>query len=234
MQRDLQLGSYETAWMLLHKLRRSLVESPERFERLTGRIELDDAYVGGVERGTRGRGTTSKAKILVAVEVAGTGCGRTVLTVVEAMTAPALESATLAAVTPGATITTDGHASYDGLGALGYRHDRKVEGTPAKAGILFPRVHRVISNLKRWLLCTHAGRVTKKHLQRYLNEFQYRFNRRGRTVDIFRRLIQRLTFQGPLTYTELVGTQRADRSPDRDLKASQEQPKEQVEDCPEQ
>jgi transposase-like protein len=206
LQRDLGIGSYETAWLLLHKVRRALKETPGFFRLLTARVEVDDAYVGGVERGAGGRGTETKAKIVVAVEEKRAVAGRATLTVVEEMSGEELVGATVASVEPGATVKTDGWGGYGGLGDAGFRHRPIVEGAPENAGKLFPRVHRVISLCKRWLLGTHGGRVSHEHLQRYLDEFQYRFNRRGQIQDLFRRVLRRLTFNAPFSYRELVAT----------------------------
>lgn len=195
-QRQLGLSRYETAFQMLHKLRSALV-APDR-ERLHGEVEVDEAYVGGEEHGTgkRGRGT-SKALVVVGVEVvrydapdptdpdnpdAGiqkVRAGRVRMTVIPDATADVLVPWVKANVLEGALVLTDGLKSYNGLAEVGFAHRRVLQKHEGKStGQYLPMVHLIISNLKRWLLGTHKGAVDAKHLQAYLNEFVFRFNRR--------------------------------------------------------
>jgi len=179
LQRVLGLGSYETAWAMLHKLRLAMVR-PGR-ERLSGVVEVDETYWGGEEEGVRGRETVEKALIIVAAEaIAGPGSaiGRIRLSHIDDVKRRTLHGFIAQSVEPGSTVVTDGLQAYREMD--GYVHKRYVrKHQPANAEEeLLPRVHRVISLLKRWLLGTHQGAVSHSHLNAYLNEFTFRFNRR--------------------------------------------------------
>lgn len=204
LQRILGLRSYRTAWSWLHKLRRAMVRAGR--EKLAGVVEVDDAFVGGVEEDVAGRGSLEKAKIVVAVEVEGKRLGRIRIRHIPDFSARSLVPFIQENVEPGATVRTDGWSGYQGLSDTGYKHLARVIGDRKRASKLFPSVHRVISLLKRWLLGTHQGRVSVKHLQRYLDEFVFRFNRRkSRHVGkIFFRLAQQGTATRPVGYRELV------------------------------
>jgi transposase-like protein len=175
LQRVLGLGSYKNAWTLLHKLRRAMVR-PSR-ERLHGLVEVDEAYWGGEEAGVRGRQSVTKALIVVAAEAAGKNIGRIRLRYIPDACRATLHGFIQQAIEPGSTVTTDGLQAYREL--EGYVHDRQIQKQqPADAEHLLPRVHRVISLLKRWLMGTHQGGIAQEHLEDYLNEFTFRFNRR--------------------------------------------------------
>ena len=178
LQRVLGLGSYETAWALLHKLRRAMVR-PGR-ERLAGEVEADETYVGGVASGKRGRGAAKKAIVEVAVEKRGAGMGRARLVRIPDLSAESLLAAIEAAVEPGTVLYTDHFKGYAGLAAAGYIHyPTAISSTGDPAHVVMPRVHRLASLLKRWLLGTHQGAVRPEHLDDYLGEFAFRFNRRS-------------------------------------------------------
>jgi len=175
LQRVLGLGSYPTAWAWLHKLRRAMVR-PGR-DRLTGEVEVDETFVGGVEEGGGRRHVGNKALVAVAAEIRDTAIGRVRLQRVRDSSADSLVGFVQQAVEPGSVVITDGLPSYAGLPAAGYVHrPRVVQGSGKTADTLLPRVHRVASLLKRWLLGTHQGRVERKHLPYYLDEFTFRFH----------------------------------------------------------
>lgn len=176
LQRVLGLRKYETAWTWLHKLRSAMVR-PGR-DLLSGRVEVDETYLGGLEEGYPGRGTQEKSLIAVAVEEVGKRSGRIRLSVLKTASAENLQNFIQANIATGSTVHTDGWSGYSGLSKLGYTHEVSVVRT-AKAHDLLPRTHRVISLLKRWLLGTHQGAVGHKHLDYYLDEFTFRFNRRA-------------------------------------------------------
>ena len=177
LQRVLGLGQYQTAWTWLHKLRRAMVR-PGR-ERLAGTVEADAVYVGGEAPGKPVRSLGKQALVAVAVEERGAGMGRIRLQRVANASAASLEAFLLQAVEPGSLIRTDGRPSYSRLQALGYRHEQVVTGADrARPEQDFARVHRVAALLKRWLLGTHQGAVQNQHLDYYLDEFTFRFNRR--------------------------------------------------------
>ena len=213
LQRILGLGSYRTAWALLQKLRRAMVR-PGR-EHLSGRIEVDDTYVGGEEQGVRGRQTWKKALVVVAAEENGRGIGRIRMARVRRATKTELHAFVKGSVEPGSTVRTDGWEGYVGLDEIGYGHEfvflAGQEESPAQ---LLPRVHRVASLLKRWLLVTHQGAVSREHLDSYLDEFTFRFNRRTsrHRGKLFFRLVQQAAAIGPTTYTQMVKHARGPRA----------------------
>jgi transposase-like protein len=205
LQRVLGLGSYVTAWTWLHKLRRAMVR-PGR-DRLQGRVELDELFVGGIEEGVRGRQTETKALVAVACEERGKGIGRIRLRRVPDASRSSLEAFIAEAVEPGSLVHTDGWEGYADLTKKGYRHRVTVAETPRLASRLFPRVHLVASLLKRWLLGTHQGAVSHAHLDYYLDEFTFRFNRRTSRSrgKLFQRLVEQALAVDPVPYKKLVG-----------------------------
>jgi transposase-like protein len=206
LQRVLGLGSYETAWSCLHKLRRAMVR-PGR-DRLTGVVEVDEAFIGGVSSGT-GRDGLGKALVVIAAEEDGAGIGRIRLGRVADGSTPSLHGFIQHTVAPGSTVHTDGWAPYQGLERLGYAHTiTRLKGKGKEAAVeLLPRVHRVASLLKRWLLGTHQGAVGPTHLDYYLDEFTFRFNRRRSASrgKLFFRLLEQAVQVAPVTYGDIVG-----------------------------
>jgi len=210
LQRQLGLKRYETVWTWLQKLRRAMVR-PNR-DRLSGIVEVDETYVGGEEIGVRGRKTHKKALVLVAAEEQGKRIGRIRLERVKDASASTLLPFIERVVVPGSVIHTDGWDAYAGVSQKGYRHQvTKIQGSGQEAHELLPRVHRVASLLKRWLLGTHQGAVRKKHLEYYLDEFTFRFNRRSSRErgKLFRRLIEQALQYDPLTWTEVAAGKAA-------------------------
>lgn len=205
LQRVLGLGSYKTAWMLLHKLRRAMVR-PRR-DRLRGVVEVDETYWGAEETGARGRLTQDKALIVVAAQEDGEGIGRVRLRHIPDVTRASLHGFIREAIEPGATVRTDGLSAY--LGLEGYVHDRRIRRGQDEGEHLLPRVHRVVSLLKRWLLGTHQGAVGHEHLNAYLDEFTFRFNRRTSASrgKLFYRLIQQAVQIEPVPSATLVKPQ---------------------------
>ncbi len=205
LQGILGLGSYRTAWTWLHKLRRAMVR-PGR-DQLTGEVEVDETFVGGVEPGGGRRHIGKKALVAVAAEVRGRAIGRIRLRRVPNSSADSLLSFVQEAVAPGTVVITDGLQSYRGLPRLGYHHDRRpLRGREENSEAMLPRVHRVASLLKRWLLGTHQGSVSREHLDYYLDEFTFRFNRRRsrHRGKLFYRLLQQAVAAGPVPYAALV------------------------------
>jgi transposase-like protein len=202
LQRQLGLKRYETAWAMLQKLRRAMVR-PER-DRITGMVEVDDAYVGGLEKGRRGgrQQGGSKAIVAAAVEIRGHGSGRIRLGVVPNVSGDSLVGFVEGAVAPGSVVLTDGWMGYVPLKKKGYDHQPKTQGAGENATKLLPRVHRVFSNLKTWLKGTHHG-VGRKHLPHYLNEFTFRFNRRHTPMAAFQTLLGLAGQHTPTTYKML-------------------------------
>jgi hypothetical protein len=206
LQRALGLGSYKTAWAMLHKLRRAMVR-PGR-DRLRGIIEVDETYWGGEEEGVIGRLTEDKALIAVAAEEAGKGIGRIRLRRIPDLTKATLHAFIRQSVEPASRVRTDGLPAY--LGLQDYRHDRQVQRKQPPGEHLMPRVHRVVSLLKRWLLGTHQGAVGHDHLDAYLDEFTFRFNRRTSRSrgKLFYRLAQQAVQVDPAPFTVIIKPQR--------------------------
>ena len=212
LQRVLGLASYETAWSWLHKLRRAMVRTGR--DRLSGVVEVDEGYLGGVEKGLDGRKAHGKATIAVAAEEDGEAIGRIRMRRVPDVSSQSLEGFVTASVEPGSVVHTDGWSGYNGLRALGYLHAvTKLAGARETASEAMPRVHRVVSLLKRWLLGTHQGAVSHEHLDYYLDEFTFRFNRRTsrHRGKLFYRLLQQAVITAPAPYQSLVRSVRRTR-----------------------
>ena len=205
LQRVLGLGSYQTAWTVLHKLRRAMVR-PGR-DKLGGRIEVDETQVGGP--GHKGRGSPTKALVVIAAQEEGKGVGRIRMARIPDGSASHLHRFIQGAVVSGSYVHTDGWKPYQGLAQLGYQHEAsKLKGQPLSAATeVLPRVHRVASLLKRWLLGTHQGAIAPEHLDYYLDEFTFRFNRRTSASrgKLFYRLVQQAVQVTPAPYHTLVG-----------------------------
>lgn len=209
LQRELGFTRYETVWTWLHKLRRAMVR-PGR-DRLSGRVEVDETYLGGEEEGLRGREVEKKFIVAIAVEEDGAGMGRVRLRKVEDVSQRSLLPFVQKAVESGSVIHTDGWRGYANLPSHGYKHEvTNVSRSEELAHELLPRVHRVAALLKRWLLGTHQGAVGKNHLDYYLDEFTFRFNRRtsNKRGKLFYRLIQQAVQVDPVSWGEVAAGQR--------------------------
>ena len=204
MQRLLGLGSYRTAWNWLHKLRRAMVR-PGR-DRLAGTVEVDETFIGGERSGKRGRGAAGKTLVVIAAQADGKRIGRIRLARVASASGPHLEAVVRQAVEPDSTVRTDGWGGYNGLNELGYRREI-VRSTPAVGENLLPLANRVAALLKRWLLGTHQGAVQPTHLDYYLDEFTFRFNRRtsGSRGLLFYRLLDHAVHLPPVLTCTLKG-----------------------------
>ena len=207
VQQILGLQSYQTAWTWLHKLRRAMVR-PNR-EKLKGVVETDETFVGG-EDPKGGAWIEQKALVVIAAEEDGTGIGRIRMATIPAATRVYLHRFVKQITEPGSVIHTDGRPAYDGLDSLGYAHRQTVllgHQDKNAASKLLPRVHRIASLLKRWLLGTHQGAVSAEHLDYYLDEFTFRFNRRTSRSrgKLFFRLLQQAVQVEPATYRSMIG-----------------------------
>lgn len=174
---------------------------------LTGRVEVDECYVGGLEEGLRSRLIESKALVIVAAQEDGRGIGRIRLRLIPDVSAGSLHPFIQESVASGSVIHMDGWRGYYGIETKGYIHETTVQrGKKERASDLLPRVHRVISLLKRWLMGTHQGAVSHKHLDYYLDEFTFRFNRRKSASrgKLFYRLAQQAVAVEPSTYDAIV------------------------------
>ena len=210
LQRELEIGSYQTAWAMLHRLRSVLVR-PGR-ERLSGRVEVDETYIGGEEPGLRGgRAKGKKTLVGIAVEVREPkGFGRCRMRVLQDLSAASLHPFVTDHVEPQATVITDAWQGYVGIDVLGYTCQRHSQRAARRAGIdaygMLPGVHRIASLAKRWLLGTHQGSVDPAHLQAYLDEFVFRFNRRRSRSRglVFHRVLELAVGHEPVRYRDLV------------------------------
>jgi transposase-like protein len=225
-QRQLGLGRYETAFQMLHKLRAGMVRPDRDAIGAEHPVEVDEALVGGRTRG-EGYGVHHKAIVVGAVEVrtrrdgetpAAVGgvqhamgkplkrrtyAGRLRLRLVESRGADELLSFAQENVARGAVVRTDGWVGYNGLSAAGYNHEPLVmNDTPARNEQHMPMIHLVFSNLKTWLLGTHHG-VSQDHLQAYLNEYVFRFNRRFYPMTAFNSVLGLAANTVPPTYEQL-------------------------------
>lgn len=199
--------SYRVAWTMLQRFRVAMVRS-ERSQ-LYGRVEVDECFVGGIDRGGKpGRGTT-RSIVAVAVELAEPkGFGRVRMRHVPDASRKSLVPFVQAAVAPGSEVITDGWASYGDLAALDYRHTKVMQAaSSAPAHLAMPGAHRVAALLKRWLLGTHQGSFRPEHLQSYLEEFTFRFNRRTSRSRgmVFRRLLEQAVATAPVTEADVTG-----------------------------
>jgi transposase-like protein len=210
LQRALEIGSYQTAWAMLHRFRSVLVR-PGR-ERLTGTVEVDEAFIGGEEPGLRGgRAKGKKSLVGVAIEVKEPkGLGRCRMAILADASAASLHPFVTAHVEPGTTVITDAWQGYSGINELGYTRDRRSQRAARLRGddpfALLPGVHRVASLAKRWLLGTHQGSVDEAHLQSYLDEFVFRFNRRTSRNRglVFHRVLALAVGHQPVRYRDLI------------------------------
>lgn len=220
LQRVLGLGSYETAWAMLHRLRRAMVR-PDR-ELLHGVVEIDETFLALSDRknpilATGHTGNTTKVLVAVAVEMLHPkGFGRIRIRQINHGSFEHLMPFIKETIRVGSVIHSDGSAAYRGVEDFGYHHQRSVHlGSKVPAHESMPGVHRVASLLQRWLLGTLHGAVQPKQLDYYLDEFVFRFNRRTARSRglLFYRLIQQAVKTDPVTYAKIAGTPKGPEGP---------------------
>ena len=205
LQRLLGLGSYRTAWLWLQKLRYAMVRPG--WDRLGGQVEVDETYLGAVEAGAGRRHMRSKALVAIAAQIDGKGIGRIRLRRIPAASTSPLVAFVKHAVKPGSVVITDGWEAYAGLKQEGFKHrPRVISGSSKTASALLPRVRRVASLFKRWLLGTHQGALSREQLDSYLDEFTFRFNRRTSRYrwKLFYRLVAQAVAVEPVPYSRLL------------------------------
>jgi ISXO2 transposase-like protein/transposase-like zinc ribbon protein len=230
-QRQLGLPRYETAFQILHKLRSSMVRPERDAIGSEHPVEVDECLIGGRTRG-EGRGTHHMTTVVGAVEVRQRKdakkraakyrknhtngvprkklvyAGRLRLRAVEGRDTNSLISFVTENIAKGSTVRTDGWQAYEDLPKLGYIHDRLIlDDDPEKAERHLPMIHLVISNLKTWILGTHHGNIAAHHLQAYLNEYVFRFNRRFYPMTAFNSILGLASHAVPPTYAELYSGQ---------------------------
>jgi transposase-like protein len=205
IQRVLGLGSYHTAWEWLHKLRLAMVR-PGR-EKLSGIVEVDETYVGCQKPGKRGRGAEGKALVMIAVEDKNElGSGRIRLGRVEDASSNSLTKFIVDNVEVGSTVRTDGWKGYNDLIEKGYEH--VVQREMGEVGEeMLPLAHRIASLMKRWMMGTYQGAVREQHIDYYLDEYTFRFNRRTSASrgKLFYRLVQQAMLVDPVPASLIVG-----------------------------
>jgi hypothetical protein len=211
LQRVLGLGSYQTAWTMLHRFRRAMVR-PGR-EQLNGLVEVDESYLSISDRqkpiSPVGRKhSTTKILMAIAVEILQPkGFGRIRLRRIPDDSADCVVPFVQDVIEPQARVRTDGSAAYRSLSELGYVHERTVMlGSDVPAHVSMAGVHRVAALVQRWVLGTHHGSIQPEHLDAYLDEFVFRFNRRSSSSRgmLFYRLLQQAVVTQPVTYAQVV------------------------------
>ncbi|MFQ5929594.1 MAG: IS1595 family transposase [Acidobacteriota bacterium] len=218
LQRQLGLARYETAWMMLHKLRRAMVNAAR--EPLHGEVEVDDTWVGGTQAGLRGsrqlKGRRA-ALVLVGVEKRGRTSGRIRMAVIPDFKATTVNNFIKQNVIPGSTVYTDGLKSFTGLEGAGFRHIPRTQ--PLRIDLrkgaksVVPLADRAIGNLQQWLIGTHHG-VSRAQLQVYLDEFVFRHNRRKTPMAAFQTLLGLGTGREPTPYHRIRGARDLRKLPD--------------------
>jgi len=205
LERTLGVG-YRTAWTMLHRFRVAMVRAERR--PLGGTVEVDETLVGGVETGgKRGRGTDKEVAVVAVEILKPKGFGRLRLRHIPDASGEHLVPFVCDVVSSGSRVHTDGWLGYKALRTRGYEHlvtNMSASGDPAQ--VAMPGVHRVASLLKRWILGTHQGSIMPEHLQAYVEEFTFRFNRRTSKSRglVFRRLLEQSVATGPVTEEDLA------------------------------
>jgi len=218
IQRQLGLRRYENAWLMLHKLRRAMVNVAR--EPLRGEVELDDTWVGGMQAGIRGSRQLRGRKatpVLVAVERRGKASGRVRMTVIPDFKAATMTAFLTGNLVAGTTVYTDGLKSFEGLSQAGFNHvpRRQPSRTELRKGAksVVPLADRATGNLQQWLVGTHHG-VSRAQLQVYLDEFVFRYNRRKTPMAAFQTLLGLGTGRRPTTLEDIRGGSDLAATPD--------------------
>ncbi len=200
----LGLGSYQTAWAWLHKLRRCTIR--QNREPLSGNVEVDEFFIGGQKPRKRGRGANGKTIVLAAVEKDGNKFGRIRLQVAPNCSGDVLKRFVHMSVVPGSHLGTDGWKGYN-FASKSYTHSKIIASKTVDKSSVLPGVHRIASLVKRLMLGTFQGRFGPEHLQSYMDEYVFRFNRRtSRNIGIkFMRIVQQVSSSTKMTYRKIVG-----------------------------
>jgi transposase-like protein len=221
LQRQLGLSSYETVWMMLHKLRRAMVNASR--EPLHCEVEVDATWVGGEQAGLRGsrqlKGRRA-ALVLVAVEKRGKGSGRVRMKVIPDFKGKTIVPFLTQNIASGSTIYTDGLKSFDGLSEAGFNHIPRIQSLRSElrkgAKPAVPLADRAIGNLQQWLIGTYHG-VSRAQLQVYLDEFVFRHNRRKQPSAAFQTLLGLGTSRKSTEYRRIRGAKDLLDKPDLNL-----------------
>ena len=206
LQELLGLGSYSTAWVWLHKLRRCTICAERK--KLSGTIEVDEFYIGGQHPGKRGRGADHKSVVVAATEKKGRKLGRIRLQMADDCSFSSIDQFMNQNINQKSHVITDGWSSYKPVQKKGYDHQRCVQAEAKDKNSVLPGIHLVCSLFKRLMLGTFHGRCDRKHLQPYLDEYVFRFNRRT-TKHVgkrFLRIVEQATVTAPKTYRMIVNS----------------------------
>ena len=203
LQKGLGIKTYKTAWLLLHKIRSAMVD-PKR-SKLSGDIEVDEAWIGGRKHGPEYKGGKGNPIVVVAIEFKEKKLGRLRMEHIESNTTALLTRFIKNNVEQCSHIYTDEWAGYRAISVPGYSLTQTPTSTEVNNKVL-KRVHLVIALLKTWLQGTHHGRVERQHLQSYLDEFTFRFNRRNSASRglLFKRLLENAVYTAGPTYDKLA------------------------------
>ena len=204
-QKNMGLGSYETSWFLFHKIRNAMIYADRSL--LQGDVEVDEAFIGGVRSGKRGRGAEGKELIVIAAEFAGQSkIGRIRIQRIPNASAESLEPFLLANIATESTIHTDGWKGYGNVDKLGYKH-APTKSASVSPDELLPRINSVTAHLKRWIMGTLHGRLDPKHMDNYFEEFVFRFNRRTSKARglLFQRVLENSFQVAPVSYQKIIG-----------------------------
>jgi len=204
LKQVLGLRSDQTAWTWLHKIRKAMV-NPNR-TKLSGTVEVDETFLGGVAAGKRGRGADNKVLVIIAAELDGKKLGRCRMGIIDDASSNSIHPFVTENVEAGSTLITDGWNGYNGIEKKGFTRKIHVQKGEQDETKLLPHIHTIASLLKRWLLGTHQGAVEKQHLQSYLDEYVFRFNRRKSSQRglLFYRLLASAMRTETITYRELT------------------------------
>ena len=205
LQHTMGFRRYETAWVWLHKLRHAMIRTGR--ERLKGFVEVDETFIGGVEKDAKGRKTETKTLVVIGVEVEEKKLGRIRFQIIPDASSESLIPFIKDNITPGSVVSTDGWPGYKPLEKENYKHVvQNISQSEKKASELLPHVHLVVSLIKRWLMGTHQGAVSSKHLAGYLDEYAFRFNRRLSTHrgKLFYRLMQQAVSTESISRQEII------------------------------
>ena len=201
LQRLLEIKSYKTVWSMGHKIRKAMADRDRAYQ-LAGIIEMDDGFIGPKKKGKKGRGSKGKSKIIVNVENRGKTAGFGCMQHVPAVSGEEILSIAQERVARGSQVWTDGWLAYRALRTDSFHHEAVVISKNSEAISKLRWVHRMIANIKANILGTHHG-VSSKHLQRYLSEFCFRFNRRFWESQLFDRALKACIATSTITYAEL-------------------------------
>ena len=205
LQRQMGFSSYQTAWAWLKKIR-STLRSKNR-TKLTGDVEVDETYIGGTQEGKRGRGSENKTLVCIGLEkLEHRQIGRIRMDIIEDASAESLKKFIFNSIELKSKVHTDAYPSYSFLSTTGYKHIPEKQTKENKDNLL-GSIHLVVSLFKRFMLGTHQGRVSEKHMQLYLDEFVFRFNRRKSKSrgKVFYRLIDECVGHQVIPYWKLIG-----------------------------